>query len=214
MDGVLIDSNPFHKIALQQFCLKHGHHLSEEELRKRIYGRTNRDWITNLFGSIPDHLLHQYAEEKEALFRELYKQDIKPLNGLNQFLDELVENSIPIAIATSAPRANVDFTLHHTGLGKYFNVILDESFVSKGKPDPEIYLKTAAAVGYPPQKCFVMEDSLSGIASGLGAGAKVVALATTHELHELNHANLVVRDFSELKLTDLNKLMDNDGAGH
>ena len=208
MDGVLIDSNPFHKIALQQFCLKHGHHLSEEELRKRIYGRTNRDWITNLFGTISEQLLRQYADEKEALFRELYKSDVKPLKGLTAFLDTLVQNNIPRAIATSAPRANVDFTLHHTGLGKYFDVILDESFVSKGKPDPEIYLRTAAAVGFAPHQCFVMEDSLSGIASGLGAGAKVIALATTHEKHELNHANLVIGDFSELRLEDLNKLMN------
>jgi len=208
MDGVLIDSNPFHKIALQQFCLKHGHQLSEEELRKRIYGRTNRDWITNLFGSISEQLLRQFADEKEALFRDLYKNDVKPLKGLITFLDILVQNNIPRAIATSAPRANVDFTLHHTGLGKYFDVILDESFVTKGKPDPEIYLRTAAAVGFGPKQCFVMEDSLSGIASGLGAGAKVIALATTHEKHELNHANLVIDDFSELRLEDLIKLMN------
>lgn len=208
MDGVLIDSNPFHKTALQQFCRKHGHDLSEEELRQRIYGRTNKDWISNLFGNIDNDLLRQYADEKEALFRELYKNNVRPLEGLVTFLDLLKANGIPVAIATSAPRANVDFTLHYTGIGKYFETILDESFVSKGKPDPDIYLKTAAALGYPAEKCVVMEDSLSGIASGQAAGAKVIALATTHHPDELTHASLVIRDFTELNLQQLSAVAD------
>ena len=124
MDGVLIDSNPYHKIALQQFCRKHGYDLSEDELRTRIYGRTNKDWITNLFGDISSDLLSRYADEKEALFREIYKNDIRPLKGLIDFLDLLEANRIPKAIATSAPRANVDFTLHHTGIGKYFSTVI------------------------------------------------------------------------------------------
>jgi len=208
MDGVLIDSNPYHKIALQQFCRKYGYDLSEDELRTRIYGRTNKDWITNLFGDISSDLLNRYADEKEALFREIYKNDISPLKGLIEFLDLLEANRIPKAIATSAPRANVDFTLHHTGIGKYFSTILDESFVSRGKPDPEIYIKTAAALSYPSEKCIVMEDSLSGIASGMGAGSKVVALATTHLPEELSHADLVIHDFSELNLDSLQRLMN------
>lgn len=208
MDGVLIDSNPYHKIALQQFCRKHGYDLSEEELRTRIYGRTNRDWITNLFGSISNELLNRYADEKEALFRELYKNDIQPLKGLVAFLKQLDTHQIPRAIATSAPRENVDFTLHHTGIGTYFETILDESCVSKGKPNPEIYVKTAAALGYSPKNCFVMEDSLSGIESGQGAGSTVIALATTHSHSELSHAKLVINDFTELSVSRLQQLLN------
>jgi beta-phosphoglucomutase-like phosphatase (HAD superfamily) len=52
MDGVLVDSNPTHKVALKQFCKKHGYELSEEQLREKIYGRTNRDWILSLFGEL------------------------------------------------------------------------------------------------------------------------------------------------------------------
>src|SRR3954463_2469677 len=110
MDGVLIDSNPAHKIALQQFCKKYGHDLTEQELREKIYGRTNKDWIPNLFGDISPELLHKYADEKEALFREIYAKDIVPVDGLIQFLDKLDKFKIARAIGTSAPRANVDFT--------------------------------------------------------------------------------------------------------
>lgn len=199
MDGVIIDSNPFHKIALRQFCEKYGYSLSDDELRNRIYGRTNKDWITNLFGrTLSPAELSAYGEEKESLFRELYKNDIVAVAGLENFLIQLKECSIPIAIGTSAPRSNVDFVLEKTGLGKYFSVILDESHVTHGKPNPEIYINVAVALGYPTAKCLVFEDSLSGVESGQKSGAKVVGISTTHTHEELSHTNFVCPDFRNL----------------
>lgn len=205
MDGVIIDSNPFHKISLKQFCKKYGYDLTEEQLREKIYGRTNKDWIVNVFGPLDEQTLRAYADEKEALFREIYKNDIKPLGGLVAFLQKLEALGLPRAIATSAPRANVDFTLSKTGTGKYFPVILDESFVSKGKPDPEIYLKTAAALKFEPANCIVFEDSLSGVKAGKRAGCKVVGITTTHTREELHETDLVIDDFNNLDPQELIK---------
>lgn len=198
MDGVIVDSNPFHKISLKQFCKKYGHDLTEEQLRERIYGRTNKDWITNVFGKLEPEQLNRYGEEKEALFRELYQNDIKPVDGLIAFLEKIDENKVPRAIATSAPRANVDFTLAKTNTEKYFRTILDESFVQKGKPDPEIYLKTAAALKSDPAHCIVFEDSLSGVKSAKAAGCKVVGITTTHTREELSETDLVIDNFNGL----------------
>jgi len=198
MDGVLVDSNPTHKIALQQFCEKHGYHLTDQQLREKIYGRTNRDWLLNLFGDLSDEIIREYAEEKEALFRELYT-DIKPVDGLLPFLDKLNLHRIPRAIATSAPRANVDFTLLHTRTGHYFPTILDDSFVSQGKPHPEIYLKSAAALQFDPAHCVVFEDSLAGVKAGKAAGCKVVGITTTHTPDELAETDLVIDNFAGLE---------------
>ena len=77
MDGVIIDSNPYHKISLRQFCEKYGFHLSDEELIKKVYGRTNKEWIANLFGNLSKEELSHYGEEKETLFREVFKNDIQ-----------------------------------------------------------------------------------------------------------------------------------------
>lgn len=198
MDGVIIDSNPFHKISLRQFCEKYGYHLSDEELVNRIYGRTNKEWITNLFGQLSHDELVRYEEEKEGLFRELFKNDIKALDGLNQFLHQLKEKNIPVAIGTSAPRSNVDYVLAHTKLETYFSVILDESHVAHGKPNPEIYLKVADRLGFEPARCVVFEDSLSGVEAARRAGAKVVGVTTTHSADELSHTDLVIADFNRL----------------
>ena len=199
MDGVIIDSNPFHKIALKEFCKLHGYELTEEELRLKIYGRTNKDWIPNLFGTLSPEVVARYGEEKEAMFREIYKNDVKLVDGLREFLDSLEAAGIPRAIATSAPRSNVDFTLKYTNTGKYFKTILDEAFVTRGKPDPEIYLKTAAALGFEPKNCVVFEDSLSGVAAGKRAGCKVVGITTTHTAEELHETDFIIKDFIGLE---------------
>ena len=203
MDGVIVDSNPFHKIALKQFCNKHGYDLTEDDLREKIYGRRNQDWITNVFGPVGDDKLKVFADEKEELFRELYEEEIKPVDGLREFLQRLDEYHLPRAIATSAPRGNVDFTLIKTGLRKHFSTILDDSFVGKGKPHPELYLKAAEALHYEPKNCVVFEDSLAGVEAAKRAGCKVVGITTTHTREELSQTDLVIDNFIELDPKDL-----------
>lgn len=203
MDGVIVDTNPYHKISLKQFCEKYGYRLNEEDLISKIYGRTNNEWIRNIFGSLPKERILELGEEKEAMFRAIYKDVIKPVSGLDAFLKALEERSIPKAIGTSAPRSNVDFVLEHTHLKKYFTTILDQSDVEHGKPDPEIYLKVADRLGFQPQQCIVFEDSLSGVESAQRAGAKVVGVATTHSHEELAHTDLVISDFEGLEPLEL-----------
>lgn len=207
MDGVIVDTNVFHKKAIHQFCRKYGFELTEEQLRTSVYGRTNKDWITNLFGTLSTEQLHYYADEKEQLFRDLYAPHITPVKGLVAFLEKIVNASIPRAIATSAPRANVDFVLDKTKLGKYFNTILDERMVTHGKPNPEIYLKTALALGFPNDRCVVIEDSLSGVIAGVKSGSKVIGITTTHTREELTEASFVINDFDELSLSDLTDIL-------
>lgn len=207
MDGVIVDTNVFHKKAIHQFCEKYGFTLSEEQLRTSIYGRTNKDWITRLFGSLTPEQLHFYAHEKEQLFRDLYAPFIKPVEGLPEFLDRLVENNIPFAIATSAPPENVDFVLDKTHLRKYFDLILDERVVTHGKPDPEIYIKTAQALKLPNEKCLVIEDSLSGITAGKNSGSKVIGITTTHTKEEMTDASFIINNFHELNISDLSSIL-------
>jgi beta-phosphoglucomutase len=203
MDGVIVDTNPYHKISLRQFCEKYGYHFTDEELINRIYGRTNNEWIANLFGKLPKERLLELGEEKEAMFRAIYKDVIEPVAGLEDFLKKLYHQKIPCAIGTSAPRSNVDFVLDNTGLRKYFPVILDQSHVEHGKPNPEIYLKTAQALNLPPAQTIVFEDSLSGIEAAQRAGARVVGVTTTHTPAELKHCDLVIPDFTHLQLESL-----------
>ena len=209
MDGVIVDSNPWHTVSLREFCERHGYHLSDSYLKEHVYGRANKDWLPALFGELTEEKIRELSGEKEALFREIYRDKITPISGLIPFLEALETHHIPKAIATSAPGENVTFTLENTGTSKFFDVILDESHISNGKPDPEIYLKTAARINYPPERCIVFEDSLSGVESAHRAGCKVIGITTTHTTDEFKNTVAVIDDFTQLAVGDLFEIMNN-----
>jgi HAD superfamily hydrolase (TIGR01509 family) len=209
MDGVIVDTNPYHKIALKQFCEKYGFSFSEDEMRREIFGRTNKIWLKKLFGEdAPETELMNYEEEKESLFRSIYAPHIKPVQGLVNFLNRLEKHQIQTAIASSAPKKNVEFVIRKTGILKYFNIIVDGDSVINSKPHPEIYLKTAAALKLPTSKCIVIEDSLSGVEAGKRAGCKVIGITTTHTINELKETQFTIKDFNDLSTKKLSSLFE------
>ncbi len=204
MDGVMVDNNLYHKRAWELFVQQHGFNLPEIELKEHVYGKINRDILLYLFGEdITDADIIKYANEKERFYQSIYSDYIKPTKGLIEFLNLLHSQNIPIAVATSAPPTNVGFVLSSLGVEKYFQIIVDDTDVKKGKPDPEIYLTTAKKLNMNPSDCVVFEDSLSGVQSAINAGMKVVAITTTHTKAELSNANLVIDDFSKLDINSL-----------
>jgi len=185
MDGVIVDNYSWHLNAFVEFGKKHGLKITKEEFSK-YFGSTNHLIMNSLFNkNLTKDEITALAEEKETIYRELYRPFIKPVEGLPAFLKYAFSQGIAIALATSAPHENVNFTLEATGLKKYFNVITDSSMVKHGKPDPEIYLLTAAKLGVPPSECIVFEDSVPGILSAQQAGMQVIGVATTHKPDEL-----------------------------
>jgi HAD superfamily hydrolase (TIGR01509 family) len=137
-------------------------------------------------------------EEKELLYREFYAEHRKPAKGLLTFLHDLRSRGIKTALATSAGPGNIDFIVDGLGIRDQFDAIIGGAEVTKGKPDPEIYVKAAALVGVSPADCIVIEDSLQGIASGQAAGAKVVGITTSHTADELAHTDFCAPDFTDL----------------
>ncbi len=207
MDGVVVDSNPFHKKVLKEFISSKGKDIDEAELKANVYGRTNRDWLTRVFGEMSEKQLTQYTEEKEQLFRDAYEGEVVALAGLESLLKEAKEAGVPVVMGTSAPAANVSFVLQHTGLGRYFGTILTDADVSTGKPAPEIYQKAAKAAGIAPENCIVFEDSVSGVKAGRAANCKVVGIITTHTEAELSPVVLAAADFTDINLSNLAALM-------
>jgi beta-phosphoglucomutase family hydrolase len=196
MDGVIVDNAAWHLEAFAEFGKKHGLVQTKEDYVK-YFGNTNQTIMNSLFDTqLSDNKLVEYAEEKETIYRELYRPFIKPVDGLPAFLENAHNQGLSIALATSAPPENVDFTLNSTGLKKYFPTITDASMVKRGKPDPEIYLLTAEKLGVKPSECIVFEDSIAGIQSALSAGMRVIGVATTHKSEELlTYVNEIIMNF-------------------
>ena len=110
-------------------------------------------------------------------------------------------------MATAAPKVNLDFLLEHIDLRNDFDVLIDDSEVDKGKPDPEIYLKAAERLGFSPELCLVFEDSLAGIQAAINAGIKVIGVTTTNPPENMQNTNLVIKDFTEINMTRITELM-------
>ncbi|MEI8048624.1 MAG: HAD family phosphatase [Bacteroidota bacterium] len=196
MDGVIVDNAEWHLAAFVEFGRKYGLNTSRDEFSK-YFGMTNHQIMDSLFQKkhTPEEIL-VLANEKETIYRELYRPFIKPVTGLPAFLQYIKVQGITIALATAAPPENVQFTLEATGLDKYFNIISDASMVKRGKPDPEVYILTARKLGVPPSDCIVFEDSIAGIKSALAAGMRVIGVATTHKSEELlKYVNEIIMNF-------------------
>lgn len=203
MDGVIVHSNPAHKKAIQIFCEKYNQDVSQTFLENRLYGRTNKEWIPELFGDISPEKLNELADEKEQMFRDMFTPEDNIVEGIHRFLETLNEQDIPMAVATSAPRENADYILSRLSIEGYFQTVLDSSHVTKGKPDPEVYLKASKALGKDPQSCYVFEDSVSGVEAGRSAGTKVIGVTTTHSEEELSPCSLMISNFKGLELSNL-----------
>ncbi len=196
LDGTLIDNNAFHRTAWIEYLRHAGIDVSEEEYRKNFNGRTNKDVIEHIYKrKMNDEEAMVFALEKEAVYREIYAAHIKPVDGLIPLLDILHTLNIPMAIATSGIQVNIDFMFEHLPIKQYFKVVLNSVHIKKGKPDPEIYLKTAAQLNVPPAQCLVFEDATVGIEAAKQAGMKVIAITTTQTKEELAGADLIVENF-------------------
>lgn len=203
MDGVIVHSNPVHKEAIQIFCDTYNQNVSQSFLENRLYGRTNKEWIPELFGDINADRLKELADEKEQIFRDMFSPEENIVAGIQEFLDQLKEANIPMAVATSAPRENADYILSRLSIEDYFDTVLDSSHVTIGKPHPEVYLKASKALGKEAKECIVFEDSVSGVEAGRKAGTSVVGVTTTHTKDELSPCSLVIDNFENMTPDDL-----------
>jgi HAD superfamily hydrolase (TIGR01509 family) len=181
MDGVIVDSNPHHRLAWEAFNRRYGLETTED-MHRRMYGRRNDQIVRDFFGeTLSDEEVAARGFAKEALYREMIADRVPDMivPGLRDFLDKY--RGVPKAVASNAEPANVDFLLERTGLRHYFQAVVNGHQVTRPKPDPEIYLLAAKLLEIPPAECIVFEDSHSGVAAGRAAGMPVIGLGTTHD---------------------------------
>ena len=189
--------------------------LAEEEAKPlpedhfvKGFGKINKWIIPNLLGWTQDpEEVNRLDLRKEELYREILREtSLVELPGARDLLQALKVAGIPAIVGSSTPRKNLEVAIEVLGLEGLFQDLVSSNDVTKGKPDPEVFLKAAGKIGKEPEACVVFEDSLHGIQAGLDGGMKVVGVATTHEENELSHAHKVVHRLTDLNLDDLRQL--------
>ncbi|HKK77185.1 MAG TPA: HAD-IA family hydrolase [Saprospiraceae bacterium] len=204
MDGTMIDNMMVHHRAWQRILAKYGIDLPLVEVKERIHG-INEEILKREFGDrFSPAERKQVADEKEAAYREIFKPDLRLIEGLSTFLDHLDELSIPYGIGTAAPGGNADFVLDELDLRPRFKTLVHAGHVTKGKPNPEVFEKAAAGIGVPLEKCIIFEDSPTGAEAAARGAALSVIVTTTHQPNEFAHLDNVltfINDFRGLRLS-------------
>ncbi len=204
LDGTLLDNNDVHLKAWKQYLKENGKEISDEDYKKNISGRTNKDAVEHIYDKkMSEEEAAGYYLKKEEIYRKMFAPQIAPISGLPEFLQELADNNIAMAIATSGIQVNIDFMFEHVPIKQYFKKVINSTHVTKGKPDPAIFLKTAEELGVAPESCIVFEDSPSGVKAAKSAKMKVAALTTSHTKDELKEADIVIKDYTEINLEKL-----------
>uniref|UniRef100_A0A5B6Z6C3 Putative Phosphorylated carbohydrates phosphatase n=1 Tax=Davidia involucrata TaxID=16924 RepID=A0A5B6Z6C3_DAVIN len=218
IDGTLCDSDPIHYYAFREMLLEIGFNggvpITEEFYIANISGRHNEDIASRLF---PDD--HQKAlklvDDKEAMFRRLAKEQVKPLNGLYKLKKWMEDRGLKRAAVTNAPRENAELMISILGLSDFFDSVVLGSDCERAKPFPDPYLKALEVLKVSKDHTFIFEDSVSGIKAGVAAGMPVVGLATRNPEHLLMEANpaFLIKDYEDPKLwTALEELDRKAGA--
>jgi len=210
MDGVIVDNSKYHQQAWEEFSKEYNIHFTEEKFKTVFFGRINEEVLPILFNrDLSRQEISKLADEKEKIYREIYAPHLTPVKGLRNLLHELNQANIPVGVATSAPKENVDFIINGLDIGNYINTIIDDSMVSEGKPAPDIYIETAKRLNTKPADCVVFEDSFSGTQSAWNAGAKVVAVTTTMPAKKHKFAHHIINDFTEISIHIIRKKLFN-----
>jgi beta-phosphoglucomutase family hydrolase len=198
-DGVVIDSSRQHRESWERLAAEIGKPLPRDHFL-RGFGMKNQVIIPRILNWTEDPgEIHRYSLRKEELYREIVRQrGIEPLPGVVTLLRMLREHGVRCAVASSTHRENIETIFDVIGVRPYFDAVVTAEDVSHGKPDPEVFLKSAERLACPPNRCVVFEDAHVGIEAGRAAGAKVIAVATTNPLDSLGKADLAVATLEEV----------------
>jgi len=184
LNGTMVDDMHYHIKAWHRISNELGASLSMEAVKAECYGK-NAEVMERIFpGRFSPDEKNKISIEKEIQYRAEFKPFLRLIDGLDLFLEKAKAKGWKMAIGSAAIMSNVDFVLDGLQIRHYFDAVISADEVTNSKPDPETFLRCAAAIGADPSRCIVWEDAPKGVESALNAGMKSVVLTTMHEAHE------------------------------
>lgn len=207
MDGVLADTGPIHYESWVKLAKQIGVKFSKKFFNL-TFGQQSVTITRELVGpKIKQEVVEKWADLKERYYREMVKDELKPLPGALVLIKVLHARNFKLAVGSSGPPENVELLLSTLSIKDYFDVIITAAEVKNGKPAPDVFLIAAEKLNIKVDNCLVIEDAPVGIAAARKAGMKVIALRTTHCNVELLDADMTVQDLSSINLKDILELL-------
>ena len=182
MDGTLIDTEKFFRIAWPQAAAEFGYHVTDEQaLNLRSLGRPFQPaYLKSQFGE--DYPADEVRARRKEIMEEYLKDGgLQPMPGAEDCLRRLRDLGVTLAVTTASDMERTTRYLTKLGLVKYFDRLISATEVPEGKPSPDIYLYAVKELGLTPEDCIAVEDAPNGILSAYRAGLRVIMVPDQSE---------------------------------
>ena len=205
MDGVLVDSEEFINKAACMMFEELGLKVQPEDFVPFIGTGENR-YIGGVAGKYNFPIdIESVKRRTYDIYLEIIKGALKPLPGVQEFIQKCRDAGKKIAVASSADRRKVEGNLNEIELPlSVFDSVVTAEDVARKKPAPDIFLTAAERLSLESRQCLVIEDAVSGVAAAKAAGARCLALTTSFSREELKDADFWSKDLSDAESEVLN----------
>jgi beta-phosphoglucomutase len=205
LDGTLVDSEAQHWESWLLALGPEGVSVTYEQFRQ-TFGQRNDAILSRWLGPGAEPArIRRIGDTKEVHYRDLVaRSGLAPLPGANQWVRDLHREGWRQAVASSAPRANVEVVVNALGLDRYFDTLVAAEDVTRGKPEPEVFLTAATRLSVPPAQCVVVEDSPAGVEAARRAGMPSIGIGAPR----FAPADVVVASLANLPHDIFDRLID------
>ena len=201
MDGLLIDSEPYWKLAEKKIFGALGLNLTDE-LLKQVMGFRLSEVVTHWYQYQPWSNPNFIQTEKDVLacVKELILENAQALAGVYTLLDELKQQNIPMALASSSAMSLIEAVVDKLSIRNYFQLLWSAEYEPFGKPHPGIFITTAQKLSVLPSQCLVFEDSVNGVIAAKAARMKCIAVP---DIASLNDPRFAIADITVSSLLEV-----------
>lgn len=197
-DGVLIDSEPIHFLALSKFFKEHNEHY-DINIHESYFGYSGHNFFTQMREKHGVSLSLEYMKTKSRLYIHEFENQIQLMPEVHSSLKEISDLVPHVGLATGTYRELTNRNLNRLQLENYFKKTVCGDEVINGKPHPEIYLKVADKLEIAPKECLVIEDSPAGIEAAKNAGMSVISYLSQHNHKaDLRKADHQIKNLKEI----------------
>ena len=181
MDGTIVDSLPYHYKAWKIFFKENKVENFSEKLKDYKGGGT-LDLLTTVLGNnFSKKELKSMVDDKEIIFRDIYKDNVIPIEGFIQMLESIKSQKILVGLASNAIRKNVKMILNELKIYNDFNSIICGDEVDNGKPNPEMFNKTVKRFKLDKKDCLIFEDSIEGLQGAVNSGIDAIGKSSSSD---------------------------------
>jgi len=186
LDGTIVDSTAYYRETWLELIREFG---SSDDPELYLRRATRENFRVLLGDDIAETEMEDLAARQARMGkRKMQERGVQAHTGIPELIADLHARGVKLAIATAAERSNAEWTLEQLGIRNFFDSVVVDQDVARGKPAPDIYLEAMRRLNVDTAHCAVMEDSGTGVRAAKAAGLRVIAVVTTHSRRELEEA--------------------------